>query len=703
MSYVGYADAVLPEVLVGSAKEVVLSAELTEQVQALEGVTVSVDRDEPLNDMATVSAKVFNAEEAKRYAASFSDPARMAQSFAGVSTGDDASNEIIIRGNSPNWLLWRVEGVEVPSPNHFAEEGYSGGAVSILSANLLGSSDFYTGAFPSEYGNALSGVFDINLRKGNNRENEYTVQLGVLGVDLSAEGPFKKGYDGSFLFNYRYSTLSILNDLNFEISENALPNYQDLSFKLNFPTKRIGTFSLWGIGGLSDVHEEFIPSPELGENLEDGYRDVTETGMYATGLSHEIFLDQQSYVRTVISSSMSFSGEDYEEMNDQGQMRPEFNDDLQNRATRISSYYNRKLSSRTTMRAGGIYNSLNLNYYTRQREEDTDAWDTYLDSHDQTQLYQLYFQARYKFTNDISMTYGLHYSHFALSRDNSLEPRLGLSVALNHNQKVSIGAGLHSRHENLPVYFVKATDDLGNVSYPNGDLELTKAVHFVASYEKKFWEDFSFKAEGYFQYIMNLPVSTNPDELWSPIFGGLIPDDTLANIGKGRNYGLELTLQKYFTHNYYFLITSSLFDSKYQAADGKWRDSRYNVGFINNLVGGKEFQWGDNKMIGLNAKLIWSGGKRYVPVDLEQSILEGETVYQEGDLFPVQSKDYLRLDIGAELHFYKSKSEHVISLNVQNATNRMNIWYEDYDSVKEEVYLYPMAGLIPILNYRIEF
>ncbi|MGL1885773.1 MAG: carboxypeptidase-like regulatory domain-containing protein [Reichenbachiella sp.] len=704
MSYVGYNDTELPEVLVGSAKEVVLTAELTEQIQSLSGVTVVVDRNEPLNEMATVSAKSFNAEESKRYAASISDPARMAQSFAGVSTGDDSSNEIIIRGNSPNWLLWRLEGVEIPSPNHFAEEGYSGGAVSILSANMLGNSDFYTGAFPGEYGNALSGVFDINLRNGNNKENEFVIQVGVLGVDLSAEGPFKKGYDGSFLFNYRYSTLSILNNLNFEISENALPNYQDLSFKINLPTKKAGTFSIWGIGGLSDVSEEYLPdTTNQNQEFSDGYQEITKSGMYATGLSHEVFLDKKSYLHTVISSSMSFSGQDFDQMDSLGVIAPEFIDDLQNRATRVSSYYNRKVSSRFTIRAGGVFNALNYRYSTIEKDEDTQEWNTYLDSEGRTNLYQAYIQSKYKFSDKVFVTAGLHYSHFALSKDNSLEPRLGMAIKLPKRQKVSLGVGLHSRHESMPIYFVEIEDELGNKTYPNNELGLTKSMHFVASYEKSLWEDVTFKVEAYYQYMNNLPVSTNPEELYTPIFGGIIPDDTVANIGKGRNYGLEFTFQKYFTNNYYFLVTSSLFEAEYQAADGVWRDSKYNVGYINNFVGGKEFKWSDNKMIGVNGKLIWSGGKRFTPVDLEQSIIEEKTVYQEGELFTSQTKDYLRLDVGVSLHFYKPKSEHVLSLNIQNVTNRLNTWFEGYDSVNEEVFEYPMAGLIPILNYRIEF
>ncbi|MEQ9305820.1 MAG: carboxypeptidase-like regulatory domain-containing protein, partial [Marinoscillum sp.] len=279
VSFVGYEDAYLTDVQLGTGKESIITIALEERLTSLEAVVVTAANGEPVNEMATVSAKSFEAEETKRYAASFSDPARMVQAFAGVASTDDASNEIVIRGNSPNWMLWKLEGVEIPSPNHFAEEGYSAGAISILSANLLGNSDFYTGAFSADYGNALSGIFDLKLRNGNNQEYEHTFQAGVLGFDFASEGPFKKDYAGSYLFNYRYSTLSLLNAMNFEVSEGALPEYQDLSFKVNLPTKKAGTFSLWGVGGRSNVREQFIPDSTDVDDFKYGYKDYTYTGM----------------------------------------------------------------------------------------------------------------------------------------------------------------------------------------------------------------------------------------------------------------------------------------------------------------------------------------------------------------------------------------------------------------------------------------
>ena len=128
----------------------------------------------------------------KRYAGAIDDPARMVSAFAGVNGNAEGDNDIVVRGNSPRGILWRLEGVEIPNPNHFASEGATGGPINALNSNMLGNSDFYTGAFAPEYGNALSGVFDMKLRNGNNEQREYSATLSVLGTDLTAEGPFKE-------------------------------------------------------------------------------------------------------------------------------------------------------------------------------------------------------------------------------------------------------------------------------------------------------------------------------------------------------------------------------------------------------------------------------------------------------------------------------------------------------------------------------
>lgn len=702
ISYVGYEDLVLPEIFIGSSREVEITATMTERSESIGEVMVNISKGEPLNQMAMVSSKSFSVEETKRYAASITDPARMVQVFAGVSVNDDATNEIVIRGNSPNWLLWRLEGVEIPSPNHFSEEGYTSGSVSILSSDMLSTSDFYTGAFPAEFGNALSGVFDLKLRNGNNDRHEFSAQAGVLGIDFSAEGPFKKGYRGSYLVNYRYSTLSLINDMHIQVSKNSLPNYQDISFKINLPTRNAGTFSIWSLGGLSDDKEKYLPDTIAGENPEKGYRDYTRSGMYAAGVTHTIYPDEKSYIRSVFSQSYNFSGEKYEFMDSLGHLNLRLEDELKNRAIRISTLYNRKFSSRVILRTGLTLNRMNFDFNSILVDT-LGIHNTIVNGTGSAILLQGYLQTKFRLSENLLITSGLHYAWFELSREHSFEPRIGVQFTLPGKQRISFGYGIHSKNENLPVYFVELEQEDGSVIKPNIGLKMTRSSHFVLGYEKLLGSDIQIKMEAYYQKIVNLPVPTNPGKYWSPIFGGIEPYDSLTNKGKGRNYGLELTLQKFFTQGYYGMITASIFDSKYMPADGQWHNTRYNCNYIFNLVAGKEFMWGDHRMIGLNSKVIWTGGKRVIPLDLEASIAKGEAVYKNDEIYSRKTPDYFRIDFALNIHFFKRRKEHIISLDIQNVSNRRNVYAEEYDPETKSMVYYPLAGIIPILNYRFEF
>src|SRR6476660_8936810 len=157
-SYIGYEEQTMDNVIVTSGKEVVLNVAMNESVHEINEVVVSAFKPgETRNEMATVSARPFTIEETDRYAGSRGDPARMASNFAGVQGADDSRNDIVIRGNSPGGVLWRLEGVDIPNPNHFSVPGTTGGPVSMLNSKTLGNSDFFTGAFPAEYGNATGG------------------------------------------------------------------------------------------------------------------------------------------------------------------------------------------------------------------------------------------------------------------------------------------------------------------------------------------------------------------------------------------------------------------------------------------------------------------------------------------------------------------------------------------------------------------
>ncbi|MCU0384262.1 MAG: carboxypeptidase-like regulatory domain-containing protein, partial [Cyclobacteriaceae bacterium] len=258
VSYIGYEEQIVPNVIVTAGKEVILNFSLTEQVNQLNEIVVTAntkeDKTATNNDLAVVSARSFNVDDTKRYAGALGDPSRMAANFAGVVGGNDSRNDIVVRGNSPIGMLWQLEGLNIPNPNHFGALVSTGGPVSILNNNNLDKSDFITSAFPSQYGNATAGVFDIKMREGNNEQYEYTAQVGFGGFELGAEGPLKKNSKSSFIANYRYSTLGVFNALGIDFGTGSnVPLYQDLNYKLSLPTKGNGKWTIFGIAGISEI------------------------------------------------------------------------------------------------------------------------------------------------------------------------------------------------------------------------------------------------------------------------------------------------------------------------------------------------------------------------------------------------------------------------------------------------------------------
>src|SRR5688572_7247398 len=258
VTYVGYEEQTVSNIVVTAGKEVILNFGLTETVSELSEVVVVADTKEDKtatnNDLAVVSARSFNVDDTKRYAGALGDPSRMAANFAGVVGGNDSRNDIVVRGNSPTGMLWQLEGLNIPNPNHFGALVSTGGPVSILNNNNLDKSDFMTSAFPAQYGNATAGVFDLRLRDGNNQKREFMGQVGFNGFEFGAEGPFSKKSKASYIVNYRYSTLAIFQTLGIEFGTGSnTPLYQDINFKASFPTGEKGKLSFFGLGGLSEI------------------------------------------------------------------------------------------------------------------------------------------------------------------------------------------------------------------------------------------------------------------------------------------------------------------------------------------------------------------------------------------------------------------------------------------------------------------
>lgn len=699
VSFMGYEDKVISNITVGAAKEVVLNIELSQGTTELEEVKIATSKkgNEVANDMSTSSARTFSVEETKRYAGSLNDPARMVSAFAGVTSNAEGDNDIVVRGNSPRGILWRLEGVEIPNPNHFAEEGQTGGPINALNSSMLGNSEFYSGAFSPEFGNAYSGVFDMKMRTGNNEKRETSFGIGFLGTDLTTEGPIGKKGKGSYLVNYRYSSLALLDQAGI-VDFGGVPKYQDAAFKIRIPTSKVGIFSLFGLGGLSSIEQEILDDQDvLVEKARVG------TSMGVVGLNHLYLINDKTYLK----SSLSISGNRSDEAAESNYgMNTNYNtwfSLIEKAVYKGQSILTHKINRKSKFQLGAIYSQYTYNMKSEFNDGSNNKTTSFLNEKGDAGLAQVFASWKYNMNAKLVMVSGVHYTHFLLNNHNSIEPRVGFKYQVTRKQSLNAGFGIHSKLESFPTYF--SMDSLNNQI--NKNLDFARAIHYVLGYSNNISENLFFKSELYYQQLDKVAVADDFNSYYSLInsSGSEFITKPLVNEGKGYNYGVELTLERYYAKSFFYMITASIYDSKYKAKDGVWRNTKYNGNYAGNVLFGKEFQIGDkekNRVLGTSIKVILIGGARYTGIDLVASKAAEKTVWHD-EPFKSKADDVFKLDVAVYYRKDKTKTTHEFKIDVQNATNNQAVTREWYDPVNQKIGQNTQLGLLPVISYIFSF
>ena len=714
-SIIGYSAQTVSNIMVIAGKEPLINFKLEEKATHLGEVVVKSEfnKSRALNDLALISARSFSVEQTERFAGSLGDPARMISNYAGVMPSNDARNDIIVRGNSPLGVLWRIEGVDVPNPNHFGAQGTTGGPVSMLNSNLLSNSDFVTSAFPAEYGNALSGVFDINLRSGNNQKFEFTGQVGFNGFEAAAEGPIYLGKNnpkGSFIIDYRYSTLELVSKFVNMGTGTAVPQYNDLSLLVDLPTKNAGRFKFVGLRGNSFIQlgRSFDKQEALSSN-QVGYATDFGAGLNIGLLTHTFMISE----KTKFKSALSFQNSNSVTQNDTVDYTNKsyfsnYAGKLEENKLTASFQVKHKFNSTNNLTAGFSANQYLTTFNDSAYIKDLNKmiFITQIDDKS-TILYKGYFNWQHKFSDQFIVNGGLNYQHFDLNKESVFEPRFNTQWQFHPAHAISLGYGLHSQIQPRNVYFAKDYNKTTKTyTETNLNLGFTKAHHFVAGYDWHIGNDFRIKTETYYQNIFNVPVSYSNKQfsMLNSGSGYFIPKlDSLQNTGKGVNYGVELTLEKFLNHGHYALLTLSLYDSKYQAADLKWRNTAFNTNFAMNFLTGYEWKVGKNNYITTDIRAVWSGGMRYIPIDLEASKLAGAETYDLTQMYANKHKDYFRCDvrIGFKQNLGKFTQEWAVDL--QNVSNNQNIFSEQYNPSTKQITTVYQQSFLPMMLYRFNF
>ena len=703
VTYMGYEDKVIPDVLVTSAKEVILHLTLLESIEKLDAVVVIAQKskDEVLNEMALVSARTFSVEETQRYAGALSDPARMVSAFAGVTGSAEGNNDIVVRGNSPRGIMWRLEGVEIPNPNHFANEGATGGPVNTLNSNILDNSDFFSGAFSPEYGNALSGVFDIRFKKGNNERREYAASASVLGVDFTAEGPFKEGYNGSYIANYRYSSLQLLSGLGI-LDFGGIPKYQDASFNAYLPINKKQFVSVFGLGGKSNIKVE-----EQDENGNNAFRGNMFADLGIMGVSHTYFFSDRLFIKNTLTGSGTLLKGVDEFTNESYDYYRYANTNMTRSTVRYAALVNFKINAKHKLEGGWIYSAMGFNMQADRFLHETQQLTNVLSDEGSTNVLQGYLSWKYRAGENWTLINGAHFLRFGLNGSQLIEPRMAAKWSFSKNQSLNFGFGLHSKVESVSTYLAKSTQDDGSVVIPNRNLTPTRAAHFVLGFDQMINPTTHLKVETYYQHLFDVPVEAAAGSTFSILnLNENYITERMINQGTGRNFGLEFTVEQYLNRGLYYLGTLSLYQSYFTPQDGIERQTAFNGNYVSNFLIGKEWKTRStkaDKIMFMNAKVSLIGGSPYTPIDLIASIAAREEIRDTDNPYSRRGDDIFFINYSIGTRKNKKNTTREFKIDITNVTNNQAKVNEYYVPSSESIIQSPQLPFIPNLVYSFKF
>ncbi len=706
------------DILVNTGKEVVLNVVLEPLLFELKGVEVVAkhDKSRPINKLTVTGARTFSTEETFRFAGSLGDPARMVRSFPGVIPANDSRNDIIIRGNSPIGVQWSLDGVEIPNLNHFnTGVGMTGGQVTMLNTNLLANSDFHMSAWPAPYGNAMAGIFDLQMRKGNNQKHEFWGQMGFNGIEAGSEGYFSKNSTSSYLVSYRYSIPDLMNKMG--INTGIIPKYQDLTMKLNFDINKKNQLSVIGLYGSSGIN--FVTSEvgmvEFDKDLLGQYdqRIKIDAKTYILGVTHRVDFTTKTKLTTLLSLVRSDTHMPVDTMSmtqPNAEWQPLWDEKALEDKYSCYSKIEHRFSYASLIEAGVKYDLYNVNYLEKESYSDERGFFTNVDKKGSFGLWRVYTQYRQNIASRLILTGGLHGMYLDMNNTYSVEPRFGARYTPVSKHTFALAGGLYSQMIPRSFYFIRTLNPQGEIELSNKKLGFMKSAHADFSYSWSFAPDWHFKAETYYQWLYNIPVKNDPNETYTILQAGgagenvIMREGNLVNKGTGKNYGVEFTVEKFMSKNYYLLFNSTLYRSTYTNGYNKKEWSTVFDGkYLFNLASGYELTLKKGWTLFADIKGSLAGGTRYTPVLEEESKKERKVVFDITRMNELQLRNYFRTDLRIGYRRNGKKFTDELALDLQNLTNQRNIYSLIYD-IDEGTYKETLLqGFVPMVTYRVNF
>lgn len=687
---------------------------LSAQVDSIDLDEVLVFPEEEIYKQKLLPSSVITLtiDDVLKLPATFFDPARLAQKYAGVANTNDQTNAISIRGTNPDYLKYFMEGVEIVNPNHLSNAGTfndqattNAGGVNILSAQLLNTSQLYKSNYPLMFSNALSGAMSMSLRPGSFQKNKHFAQAGLIGMELGSEGPLNKKKNTSYLANYRYSTVGLLSAAGLDFGGESI-SFQDISFNISRLTKK-GLIKFFGIGGISYNTFNGKLDPNEWERNKDRFQIDYSNGMASVGLSiaskeSEIFRHNASIVFSILNSQRDSEALTLLNLNERSS----------------SSYY--KMEDKIGIQYSLFYKTQKGNEYQAGMQISNtnfyiDVWPESSNTEDSYWQTNLHFQFQTNPKKKGQLNLGARVKNIYINKIESyqfnFEPKVSFRYLLNPTHKTILTAGLYSQLEPYLTYYEGRA---GILAFSNSHLKQSKSANIVLSNEKTFNNNASLSLELFYHHLYDIPISDKESDIlvdqnygWSTINqDDFVYNFALENDGTGRSYGLEINFDKKTMNGIYYLINATLYDSKYRYKKENWLDTKFNGNYIANATFGKS--WTEDKatkqkIFGLNTTVNYVGGMRQRMIDESRSLLEATTVFLNNSTYNSKASDYFRIDLSLYVKTTKNKFSGRLSLDVQNVLNNKNEGFGYFDPFLESIQRQQQLGLLPVLNYRISF
>ena len=366
----------------------------------------------------------------------------------------------------------------------------------------------------------------------------------------------------------------------------------------------------------------------------------------------------------------------------------------------LSSSFNKKFSPKHTNKTGIRFTGLKYDMLLKDADKNP-TMQTITDESGFSSLLAAYTNSSFSLSNSWMLNLGLTSQLFTLNNHYTIEPRAGLKWQLNADQSLGLAYGLHSRLEMLNYYFTKSEAE----EQINKDLDFTRAHHLVLSYNWSIGNNYNLRIEPYMQHVFGVPVIADSTFSFINLQGDWFIKDKLENKGKGLNYGVDLTFEKYISRGYYYLLTASVFNAKYKGGNNVWHNSRYNRNYAFNLLIGKEWMVGRNKqnILSVNIRLTYQGGDRYSPINESQSIIEQDAVYDENRAFSKQLPAAFIAHTSLSYKVNRRGKSHEFAVKIINLTGYKDFYGHRYNFFTHRVDEDKESIVIPNISYKFEF